>query len=152
MDLGFTNSSTTLIAVYRYNKALYMDELIYQTGLVNSDIIARLNELNIPKHNMIVIDCAEPKTIEDLRRAGFRTEKAKKGDDGIRNGISELQSHEIFITKRSLNTIKEFRNYIWAIDKEGKATNIPVKKDDHAMDAIRYVALNRLKKSTFFIQ
>lgn len=151
MDLGFTNSSTTLIAVYRYNKALYIDELIYQTGLVNSDIIARLNELNIPKNQMIVIDCAEPKTIEDIRRAGYRTEKAKKGEDGIRNGISELQSHEIFVTKRSLNTIKEFRTYRWATDKNGKAINEPLKQNDHAMDAIRYVALNRLKKTTFIV-
>ena len=58
----------------------------------------------------------------------------------------------MYITKDSLNTIKELRNYKWATDKDGKQTNIPEGGNEHGIDSIRYVALNRLKKSTFFIQ
>ena len=152
MDWGFTNDPTTLTACYRYNGALYFKELIYQTGLTNSDIIVKLKELGVKPQDMIVADSAEPKSIEDIRRAGFRIEGAKKGADSIRNGIDTLLAYDLYFTKDSLNTIKELRNYKWATDKEGNKLNVPIDDYNHALDGIRYVALNRLKKSTFFIQ
>ena len=152
MDFGFTNDPSTLIAVYRYNGELYINELIYQTKLTNSDLIARLKELGIKSHEMIVADSAEPKSIEDLRRASFRIEGAKKGPDSIRNSIDTLQAFKLNVTKSSINLIKELRNYKWITDNDGKHTSQPIDSYNHAIDAIRYVALNRLKKSTFFIQ
>jgi phage terminase large subunit len=152
MDFGFTNDPSTLIAVYRYNGELYINELIYQTKLTNSDLIARLKELGIKSHEMIVADSAEPKSIEDLRRAQFRVEGAKKGADSIRNSIDTLQAFKLNVTKSSINLVKELRNYKWVTDNDGKHTSQPIDSYNHAIDAIRYVALNRLKKSTFFIQ
>lgn len=152
MDFGFTNDPSTLIAVYRFNGELYLNELIYQTKLTNSDLIARLKELGIKSNEMIVADSAEPKSIEDLRRASFRIEGAKKGADSIRNSIDTLQAFKLNITKSSINLIKELRNYKWVTDNDGKATSQPIDSYNHAIDAIRYVALNRLKKTTFFIQ
>jgi len=152
MDFGFTNDPSTLIAVYRFNGELYLNELIYQTKLTNSDLIARLKELNIKSNEMIVADSAEPKSIEDLRRAQFRIEGAKKGADSIRNSIDTLQAFKLNVTKSSINLIKELRNYKWVTDNDGKHTSQPIDNYNHAIDAVRYVALNRLKKSTFFIQ
>lgn len=152
MDFGFTNDPSTLIAVYRFNGELYLNELIYQTKLTNSDLIARLKELGIKSNEMIVADSAEPKSIEDLRRAGFRIEGAKKGADSIRNSIDTLQAFKLNVTKSSINLIKELRNYKWVTDNDGKHTSQPIDNYNHAIDAVRYVALNRLKKSTFFIQ
>jgi phage terminase large subunit len=152
MDFGFTNDPSTLIAVYRYNGELYLNELIYQTKLTNSDLIARLKELNVTSQQMIVADSAEPKSIEDLRRASFRIEGAKKGADSIRNSIDTLQAFKLNVTKSSINLVKELRNYKWVTDNDGKHTSQPIDSYNHAIDAIRYVALNRLKKSTFFIQ
>jgi phage terminase large subunit len=152
MDFGFTNDPSTLIAVYRFNGELYLNELIYQTKLTNSDLIARLKELNVTSQQMIVADSAEPKSIEDLRRASFRIEGAKKGADSIRNSIDTLQAFKLNVTKSSINLIKELRNYKWVTDNDGKHTSQPIDSYNHAIDAIRYVTLNRLKKSTFFIQ
>ena len=152
MDWGFTSDPTTLTAVYRYNKDLYLDELIYETGLTNSDIIKKLQDLGVQRHQMIVADSAEPKSIEDIRRAGYRIEGAKKGADSIRNSIDTLQQQKLFITARSINGLKEASNYKWATDGLGKTLNIPEDKHNHFWDSVRYVALNRLKKSTFFIQ
>lgn len=101
---------------------------------------------------MIVADSAEPKSIEDIRRAGFRIDGAKKGADSIRNSIDTLQAYKLCVSKRSINLIKELRNYKWVTDKDGKSTSQPIDNYNHAIDAIRYVALNRLKKSTFIIQ
>jgi phage terminase large subunit len=152
MDFGFTNDPSTLIAVYRFNGELYLNELIYQTKLTNSDIIAKLQELGVQRTQMIVADSAEPKSIEDLRRASFRIEGAKKGADSIRNSIDTLQAFKLNVTKSSINLIKELRNYKWVTDNDGKHTSQPIDNYNHAIDAVRYVALNRLKKSTFFIQ
>jgi phage terminase large subunit len=101
---------------------------------------------------MIVADSAEPKSIEDLRRAQFRIEGAKKGPDSIRNSIDTLQAFKLNVTKSSINLVKELRNYKWVTDNDGKHTSQPIDSYNHAIDAIRYVTLNRLKKSTFFIQ
>lgn len=152
MDFGFTNDPTTLTAVYRYNNELYLDELLYKTKLTNSDIIKEFETLKIQRHEMIVADSAEPKSIEDIRRAGYRIEGAKKGADSIKNGLDTLLRHPINVTKRSTNLKSELRTYRWASDKDGKQTNVPEAGNDHAIDGVRYVALNRLKKSTFIIQ
>lgn len=149
MDFGFTSDPTTLTAVYRLDKDLYLNELIYSTGLTNSDIIAKLKELGVTPQQMIVADSAEPKSIEDLRRAGFRIEGANKGGDSIRNSIDTLQQCGLYITSTSLNAKKEARAYRWATDTNGKNINVPEDKNNHFWDSVRYVALNRLKKSVF---
>ena len=149
MDWGFTNDPTTLIEVYRYNGELYVNELIYQTGLTNSDIVLRMNELNINRYADIIADSAEPKSIEDVYRGGFKNiYPALKGSDSIRNSIDTLQQFTINITKASTNLIKEFRTWRWAVDKEGKQLGTPIDKDNHAIDALRYVALNKINKSS----
>ena len=149
MDFGFTSDPTTLTAVYKLDKDLYLNELIYSTGLTNSDIITKLKELGVTSQQMIVADSAEPKSIEDLRRAGFRIEGAKKGPDSIRSSIDTLQQYGLFITSNSLNAKKEARAYRWANDSNGKNINVPEDKHNHFWDSVRYVALNRLKKSVF---
>lgn len=44
-----------------------------------------------------------------------------------------------------MNLIKEYRNYVWMTDKEGKIINEPEGGFDHALDAIKYgiVSLTR---------
>ena len=149
MDWGFTADPTTLIEVYRYNGELYVNELIYQTGLTNSDIVLRMNELNINRYADIIADSAEPKSIEDIYRGGYKNiYPALKGSDSIRNSIDTLQQFTINITKSSTNLIKEFRTWRWAVDKEGKQLGTPIDKDNHAIDALRYVALNKINKSS----
>jgi phage terminase large subunit len=91
----------------------------------------------------IVADSAEPKSIEDLTRAGFNIQGANKGADSIRNSIDTLKQFKINITRTSTYTIKEFRSYKWI---DGK--NIPVDFNNHTIDAIRYVALNKINKGS----
>ena len=148
MDWGFTNDPTTVIKVFRYNSEIYIDELLYQTGLTNADIIVKLNNLGVTRFNSIIADSAEPKSIEDLNRAGFNVEGAKKGADSIINSIDTLKQFKINITRNSTNTIKEFRSYKWATDSSGKTINKPVDFNNHTIDAIRYVALNKINKPT----
>ena len=146
LDWGFTNDPTALIEVYRYNKAIYVNELVYQTRLTNGEIINKLKLLEVKSNQCIVADSAEPKSIQDVNNAGFWIEAARKGPDSIKNSIDRLQEYQIFVTSQSMNLIKELRQYRWAKDKEGKSLNAPEDIMNHDIDALRYVALNKLSQ------
>ena len=143
LDFGFTNDPTACVMVYRYNGELIVDELMYHKGYTNQDIGAYFNESGISKSMPIVADSAEPKSIEEIRRMGFRIEKADKGRDGLLNGIDILKRFRLNITNRSSNIIKELNSYKWK-EKDGSATNVPIDSFNHGMDALRYFALNKL--------
>jgi phage terminase large subunit len=140
MDFGFTNDPTTLIEVYRYNGELILNELLFSTGLTNQDIGNRLTQLGFNKQKIIIADSAEPKSIEELRRMGFNVQPASKGADSIRASIDILKRFTLNITSNSTNLKKEFMNYKW----DEKDNTKPIDCFNHGIDAVRYVALNKL--------
>ena len=138
LDFGYSNDPTALIAVYEYNGKIIADEMIYSTSLLNSDIIRMMKQ---ERTAPIWADSAEPKSIEEIRRAGYNIKSVVKGPDSINFGISVLQQKEILVTKSSTNLIKELRNYSWDTDKAGKKLNRPIDDYNHAIDALRYFAM-----------
>ncbi len=145
LDFGFTNDPSTLIEVYQQNGELWIDELIYQTGLTNNDLSRQFNELALPKRRGIIADSAEPKSIKELQDMGWSVEAAQKGPDSINISIGMIKNYAINITKRSTNLRKEFMNYKWRVDRNtGNPMNEPIDYFNHAIDAFRYVILNRL--------
>ncbi len=147
LDWGFSNDPTALVAIYRQGDCLLIQELLYSTGLTNQDIADKLRSLGITRAWEIVADSAEPKSIEEIYRLGFNIKPAEKGPDSVRNGIDILKRYKLQVTKDSTNLIKELRSYTWATDKEGKNTGVPIDSFNHACDAMRYVALNKLRVS-----
>jgi len=147
LDWGFSNDPTALVAIYRQGDCLLIQELLYATGLTNQDIADKLRSLGITRAWEIVADSAEPKSIEEIYRLGFNIKPADKGPDSVRNGIDILKRYKLQVTKDSTNLIKELRSYTWATDKEGKNTGVPIDSFNHACDAMRYVALNKLRVS-----
>jgi phage terminase large subunit len=138
LDFGYSNDPTALIAVYEYNGKIIADEMIYSTSLLNSDIIRMMKQ---ERTAPIWADSADPKSIEEIRRAGYNIKSVVKGPDSINFGISVLQQKEILVTKSSTNLIKELRNYSWDTDKAGKKLNRPIDDYNHAIDALRYFAM-----------
>lgn len=146
LDWGFTNDPTALIAVYKLDHHLYLDELLYQGGLTNPDI-AELMRPIVKDRTEVIADSAEPKSIEELYRYGFNVKPAHKGPDSVRAGLDVMKRHVLHPTPRSENLIRELRNYRWLTDKNGKSLNQPVDAYNHALDAVRYVCLNKLAKN-----
>ena len=145
MDFGYSNDPTAIVEVYKLNDDLYINELLYAKGLTNQDIAKKLREYNITRQVEIIGDSAEPKSIEEIHRLGFNIKGAKKGADSINMGIDVLRRYKIHITKNSVNAINEFKYYKWLVDKNGQVINKPAtNQQDHLIDAIRYVALNKL--------
>jgi phage terminase large subunit len=147
MDWGYTNDPTTLVEVWSWNDALYLNELVYDRGLTNQDIVTKLQEYEVDRYIEIIADSAEPKSIEEVRRAGFNIKPATKGPDSVLNGIDILKRKRLHVTKQSVNLINELNKYKWVTDKNGHKLNKPIDAFNHALDAVRYVALNKLKQS-----
>jgi len=145
LDFGFTNDETAFVMVYKQNGELWIEEIIYATGLTNIDISHQLAAKGIHKNTGIIADCAEPKSIEELRRLGWRISAAKKGPDSINNSIDILKRYHINITRNSINLRNELSRYKWKTDRNGRSLNEPVDSWNHLIDALRYVALNKLK-------
>ena len=139
LDFGYTNDPTAIIEVYNYNGQRIVNELKYQTGMLNSDIAKEL-----PKHVPVYADSSEPKSIDEIRRYGITIKGVTKGKDSINYGIDIMQQQNYLVTSQSTNLIKELRAYCWDQDKTGKQLNKPQGKQDHGIDALRYHEMETL--------
>ena len=135
LDFGYSNDPTAIVSIYRYNGGFILDEITYQKGLSNKQISDIFS--NQPKA-LIIADSAEPKSIDEIMSYGVMIQAAQKGQGSVLQGIQYVQDQRISVTKRSLNIIKEYRNYMWITDKDGKILNEPDVLYNHSMDAIRY--------------
>jgi phage terminase large subunit len=145
LDFGFTNDETGFVMVYKQNGELWVDEKLYETGLTNTDISARLIDSGVSKQVDIIADSAEPKSVEELRRLGWKITGAKKGADSVNNSIDILKRYKINVTRQSVNLRNELGRYKWRTDRTGRTLNEPVDSWNHLIDPIRYVALNKLR-------
>ena len=154
LDWGYANDPTALVKVYEHDHALYIEEVLYSGGLTNSDIGDKLRDFGITRHEEIIADSSEPKSIEEIHRMNFNIKPAKKGADSVRIGIDLMRRYKLYIKDTSTNAQKEFRNYKWMTDKNGKVLNQPKDEWNHCIDAVRYVCLNKLLRRTgkYFIQ
>jgi len=135
LDYGYSNDPTASDGIYKYNGGFIIDEVIHQKGLVNSEIANVFK--NLPRA-LIIADSAEPKSNDEIKSYGVTLLPSTKGQGSVLQGIQLVQNQRISVTKRSVNTIKEYRNYLWQTDKNGKIINEPVDYMNHHMDGIRY--------------
>jgi phage terminase large subunit len=147
LDFGYTNDPTAIIEVYNYNGTRIVNELVYRTGMLNSDIAKEL-----PNSVTIYADSAEPKSIEEIRRYGKTIKAVTKGKDSINFGIDVMQRQSYLVTSNSSNLIKELRAYCWDTDKTGTRLNKPIDHFNHAIDALRYHEMETLGINTTYGQ
>ena len=139
LDFGYSCDPTSIIEVYNYNGSRILNEICYETSLLNNDIAKKLQ-----KHVIAYADSSEPKSIEEIRRTGQQIKGVTKGADSVNYGIQIMQSQSYLVTSQSTNLIKELRAYCWDADKSGKRLNKPQGKNDHAIDAVRYHEMETL--------
>jgi len=135
LDFGYSNDPTAIVEIYYYNGGYILDEITYQKGLTNKQIADIIT--NLPQ-SLTIADSAEPKSIDEIKMYGVNIIPVVKGRDSVTQGIQYVQNQRISVTKRSTNILKEYRNYLWETDKDGKIINEPIGIFNDAMDAIRY--------------
>jgi len=137
LDFGYSNDPTVIVDIYEYNGGFILNEQLYQRGMKNkqiADFILALEDNKI----LTIADSAEPKSIDEIKEYGVNIVGAKKGQGSVSQGIDFVQSQRISVTKRSVNTIKCYRNYLWKTDKNGRILNVPEHEFSDPMDATRY--------------
>lgn len=137
LDFGFSNDPTVLQDIYKYNGGYIIDERLRQKGMHNDKIAQFIKNLDEPQ-TLVIADSAEPKSIDEISMYGVSIIGAEKGQGSVKRGIDFVQSQKMSVTKRSINTIKSYRNYLWKVDKDGKILNVPDHEWSDEMDAIRY--------------
>jgi len=135
LDFGYSNDPSSIVAIYKYNGGFIFDEILYQKGMSNKQLADTLEAVD---KALVIGDSAEPKSIDEIKSYGINILPAIKGPGSVNQGIQFVQDQRISVSKRSINIIREYRNYLWRTDKDGKIINEPEHAFSHSMDAIRY--------------
>ncbi|NCC44907.1 MAG: PBSX family phage terminase large subunit, partial [Clostridia bacterium] len=138
LDFGFSADPATLVKIWKHNDDIYAEECIYESGLTNQALAGRMRETGVSRYDVITADSAEPKSIEELRQAGFACSGAHKSPDYKRAAAQWLQSKHIHIVQGSTNMIREISTWSWMRDKHGNQLPKPADGDDHTVDALIY--------------
>lgn len=146
LDFGYSNDPTAVVELYTMDNELYFNQVLYEKELTNPEIAQKLKELGVDYSVDIFADSSEPKSIEEIKRAGFDIKPVEKGSDSINYGIDILKSHKMHITRKSSEMEVELRRYKWSEDRTGRILNKPVDAYNHAIDAMRYIAMMKLGK------
>lgn len=142
MDFGYSNDPTAINEVAVDGDMIYVDEICYRTEMLTADIIGILKSACIDKK--IISESADPRLIQEIYNAGLNIHPVEKFAGSIEAGINKLLEYKIYITQRSVNTLKEFRNYTYQQDKEGRWLNRPIDAFNHSIDGVRYVVISEI--------
>ena len=135
LDFGYTNDPTAIVDIYYYNGGYIFDEVCYKKGMSNKQIADTIKVLS---DILCIADSAEPKSIDEIKLYDINIQPAVKGSGSINQGIQFIQNQKVSVTKRSVNLIKEYRNYLWSVDRDDRIINVPEGGLDHCLDALRY--------------
>lgn len=144
LDFGFTNPTALVRANLDADGAVYLEEVLYETGLTNQALIQRLREINFPRDQIIWADHAAPDRITEIQQAGYlclpyRTHR-------INDGIDFVKTLRVYSNPSNVNLNREAETYSWREDKAGNQMDEPVKFSDHAMDAMRYALWSHMHR------
>jgi phage terminase large subunit len=142
LDFGF-NHPNVLTKVGVLDDRLYVEEMIYETKLTTDDLAYAIKAFGLNSSHEIYCDSARPDTIEELNRAGLWAQQSNKS---VYDGIQFVKSKQLYITKNSINLLKEIKSYKWMTDKNGIVTEKPVKFKDDGMDSMRYAAFTKFSQ------
>lgn len=141
VDFGFAADPTAIVEVAITDDSLYIDQHCYRTHMLTADIIRELKALD---PYPVISESADPRLVQEIYNAGIDIHPVKKYPGSIEAGITKMQEMKIFVTARSTETIREFKNYTYRQDKEGKWLNQPIDAFNHSLDCIRYVCMETI--------
>lgn len=146
MDFGYTTDPTAIVEVCIADSAIYIDEVCYQTKMLSSDIVDVIKERIRQEHYnfKVISESADPRLIDEIYNAGIDIHPVRKYAGSVLAGINKMKEYKIYVTRRSANIIKEFKNYTYRKDKNGNWLNEPIDAFNHSIDSVRYVCLEEI--------
>lgn len=129
-----TDGKHVLINEYYYSGR---DKGIQKTDAQYADDLEKF--IGDYKVKRIIVDPSAASFIVELRKRGYRVQKAKNDVlDGIRLTASFMAQDKLLIDEDCTETLKELASYAWDSDSSKTGEDKPVKEYDHSMDQMRY--------------
>ena len=146
VDEGYTNPCSMHVHLIDGDGRDYIRHEFYKTGQKNNKIIKQLKSWKeqYPELEAVVVDPSAKKLIVDIQDADLPVIGA---NNDITGGIQAVQERlevpgdgnpRLVIDPDCKNAIMEMESYQWKENKDGTKQDKPEKKNDHAMDEIRY--------------
>jgi phage terminase large subunit len=145
VDIGY-NDPNTLVKIYKDGESIYCEELLYLRSTTISDFIYKIKDLKMNLTDDFIVDSAAPMAIQEMVREGINAKPVKK--DTILSGVDQIKRSNFFVHKDSKNLLDELNSYVWKIDKNGNILDEPEDKNNHLLDAIRYVLQMKQMRNT----
>jgi PBSX family phage terminase large subunit len=144
VDFGFVHPAAVLSVIETNDSTFIVTDEWYHTERTDEQIAEYTAS---EKYQVVYPDPANAGGVQELRRQGCNVRDVIKGKDSVKNGINTVR--ELFKAGRLLvhasckNLIFELETYSYgeANSKTGKIDENPIKENDDAVDALRYVIM-----------
>lgn len=157
LDFGFSIDPAAFVRVAydRKHDTVYLLDEIYKRGLSNKELAQEIKSRGYDEkpgtgyvsmfggsyasHYETVADCAEPKSIADLRNEGLKVRPCHKSPGCVEYRTKWLQHRRIVCDpKRTPNAHRELTRYEYKRTRDGELTADLVDADNHTIDALAY--------------
>lgn len=140
LDFGYSSDPTAIVKCGIIGDRMYLDEQCYRTHMLTSEIIKELKKLGL----FVYADSADPRLIQEIANSGIIIFPADKYKGSVMGGLFKMMEYKICVTRRSVNLIRELKNYVYEQNKDGKFINEPIDAYNHLVDASRYYTIGKL--------
>lgn len=146
VDFGYTNPAAIVKVEKDTDQNFYISQEWYKTEKTTAEIIEVARSFG---GNKYYPDPAEPDRIEEMRRARLNVREVSKEIEAGISAVTELlKTGKLFIHESCVELITEIESYRYPDKKPDKnEAEVPVKEDDHLMDAMRYVLYMQVGKN-----
>ncbi len=139
LDWGFAEDPAAVVKVWKRRRELWVEEVLYGTGMTNPQLSQAMEAVGMRKAiDSIIADCAEPKSIQELKELGWIVQASEKGQDYKREAALFLRGYDIHAIGGSEHLTKELATWSWKQDKEGTVLPLVADGNDHTIDALIY--------------
>ena len=140
LDFGYSSDPTAIVKCGIVDSRMYLDEQCYRTHMLTSEIIKELKKLGL----FVYADSADPRLIQEIANSGVIIFPADKYKGSVMGGLFKMMEYKLCVTRRSVNYIRELKNYVYEQNKDGKFINQPIDAYNHLLDATRYYTIGKL--------
>lgn len=138
LDFGF-NDPTVCVEVEIVGNKLFVRQVFYQRCMDVTDIKNSLWQ-DCRKSAVIICDSSQPQIIHELKNSGFPVKPCTKGNGSVFDGVQLVNNFEIHCVGGLNNYLaREFKTYSYEQDMDGNYLDVLQDKNNHGMDALRYV-------------
>lgn len=143
VDFGFTNPCAVVTIKKDSDNHYWVTDVYYRKGMTDAHVADYVKSCAF---HMVFPDPENPAAVKELTDRNVNVRDVIKGKDSVRNGISKVRElfkqNRLHIHTSCLALIEEIESYHYPVTPSGRNEyENPVKEDDHACDALRYVIM-----------